>query len=39
MYFLLLELFDLGETPYLKKYKCAVNDFMHFCLKYGTEHA
>ena len=26
MYFLLLELFGLGEMPHLKKYKCASND-------------
>ena len=26
MYFLLLELFGLGEIPHLKKYKCACNE-------------
>ena len=31
MYFLLLELFGLGEMPHLKKYKCASND-VHACV-------
>ena len=26
MYFLLLELFGLGEMPHLKNYKCVSND-------------
>ena len=38
MYFLLLELFGLGEMPHLKKYKCASNDVhAYMYLKYGTE--
>ena len=28
MYFLLLELFGLGEIPHLKKYKCASNAYV-----------
>ena len=31
MYFLLLELFGLGEIPHLKKYKCTSND-VHACV-------
>ena len=33
MYFLLLELFGLGEMPHLKKYKCASND-VHAYVRY-----
>ena len=33
MYFLLLELFGLGEIPHLKKYKCASNDVHAYVLE------
>ena len=33
MYFLLLELFGLGEMPDVKKYKCASNDFHAYVLE------
>ena len=33
MYFLLLELFGLGEMPHLKKYKCTSNDVHAYVLE------
>ena len=35
MYFLLLELFGLGEMPHLKKYKCASNEVDAYVLEVG----